>query len=479
MGIPATAKIETEEASLLKDHKEFTAYAKSEELARFEELDKTVNTSEFARKVKAIKSQKFKNTDEYKKEREYLSLKKSKDIKTYFKLKGSRELEEYNQTDKSEELEKYQKLAEYVNSREFSDARQAAGKEFKGSEAYQKEQEFLKLKNSPAIRNYFKFKTSKGFKTYNQVKGSDRLKRFGELEQAVSSEEFRKVKDYMALKPQAKYEQSGEYKLEKEYLELKKSEKLIWYQKLLKKNDFQKLKEWELTFEDDFSNGGLDSAKWMTNYYWGDKLLKDTYAQPGDRQLYTRGKNLEFADSVLKIVTKPEKARGKAWNPALGFVNQEFNYTSGLISTGKSFRQQFGKVRAKVRMSGAPVRQAIWMVGDKMLPHVDIAKIEKGKIFHGNFWGNIAEKGGVKKKLVRKAAGKFTSDFFIYSVEWSPEKIIWKINEKVVLKQSQGIPREPMYLVLSAGITDAVPEHLLPSSMEVDWVRIYKKAGQE
>jgi len=61
----------------------------------------------------------------------------------------------------------------------------------------------------------------------------------------------------MALKPKAKYEQSKEYNLEKEYLELKKSEKLAWYQKLQKKNDFHLLKEWELTFEDDFKEGSI------------------------------------------------------------------------------------------------------------------------------------------------------------------------------------------------------------------------------
>ena len=72
--------------------------------------------------------------------------------------------------------------------------------------------------------------------TYKQVKGSDRLSRLKELEEAINSGEFKKVKDYMALKPKAKYKQSKEYGLEKEYLELKKSEKLLWYRKLQKKN---------------------------------------------------------------------------------------------------------------------------------------------------------------------------------------------------------------------------------------------------
>jgi beta-glucanase (GH16 family) len=214
----------------------------------------------------------------------------------------------------------------------------------------------------------------------------------------------------------------------------------------------------------------------MTNYYWGDKLLKDTYALPGDKHLYTKGGNIEISGSVLKIITKKESVSGKAWDPVMGFKMVDFNYTSGLVSTGKSFRQKYGKVRAKIRMSGAPVRQAMWLVGDNILPHIDVAKIEKGKIFYGNWWGNIAEKGGVRKKVVKKGAGKFISDFFIYSVEWSPDKITWKINEKVVLTQTQGIPQDPMYLVLSAGVTDVVTDHQLPAVMEVDWVKIYKKA---
>ncbi len=476
MGIPATAKIESDEAALIKDHKEFKAYSKSEELARFEELEKSVSTSEFASKVKLIKSQKFKDTEEYKKEKEYVSLKKSKDIKTYFKVKESRDLEEYKQTDKSDDLKKYQELSEYINSVEFTNTKQSAGKEFKGSEAHQKEQEFLRMKKSSAMKKYFKFKSSSKLQTYSQVKGSDRLNRLKELEEAIGTEDFKKVKNYMALKPQAKYEQSEEYKLEKEYLELKKSEKIVWYQQLQKKNEFDKLKEWELTFEDDFLEESLDKDKWMTNYYWGDKLLKDTYALPGDKHMYTKGKNLEISGSVLKIITKKESGSGKAWDPVMGFKKVDFDYTSGLVSTGKSFRQKYGKVRAKIRMTGAPVRQSMHMVADKILPHIDVAKVEKGKIFYGNFWGNIAEKGGVQKKIVKKSAGKFTSDFFIYSVEWSPEKIVWKINEKVVLTRTQGVPQDPMYLVLSAGVTDGATDHQLPAVMEIDWVRAYKKA---
>lgn len=473
--IPATSKIESEEAALIKDHKEFKEYSKSEELERFEELDKQVNTSEFARKVKEIKEKKFKDTEEYRKEQELKALRKSKDIKGYFKVRESQELARYKETRKSQELKTYQELEEFVNSKEFAD--QKAGKEFKGSEAQQKEKEYRRLKGS--LKGYFRFKGSPKLENYEKVRDSDRLKRLEELDEEVKSETSLKVKEYMALKPQQKYEQSEEYRLEKEYLDLKNSGKMKWYQSLVKKNDFDRLKEWKLTFEDDFAGGSMDSGKWMTNYFWGEVLLKDTYALPGDKHFYTKGKNIEVSESVLSIVTKKEKASGKVWNPMLGFTPREFEYTSGLISTAQSFRQKYGKIRVKAKMSNVPLRQAIWMVAEKVLPHVDIAKLEKGKLSFGNFWGNIAEKGGVNKKIAKKGSSKFSGDFYIFSLEWTPEKMVWKINESPVLTQTQGVPQDPMYLVLSAGVTNGVADHQLPARMEVDWVRIYKKAGSE
>jgi beta-glucanase (GH16 family) len=474
----ATSQIEAEEAALIKDYNDFLAYGKSEELKRVEELDRLVKSGEFIRKVKEIKARKFRDTEQYRKEQEYFALKKSKDIKGYFRLKGSSELSEYKETGKSAELEKYNELDAYLKTREFLDARLSGKKQFKISEAFQKQRQFKDLKNSTRLRKYFKLKASQKMKTYIQVKGSDRLKRLEELEQYLNTDEFRKVKDYMALKPKQKYEQSDEYKLEQEYQALMRSEKLMWFRKLQKKNEFDKLKQWELTFEDDFTEGMLDSKKWMTNYFWGETLLKDTYALPGDKHFYTRGKNIEIADSVLKIITRKETASGKVWNPLQGFLTKDFDYTSGLISTGNSFRQKYGKVRAKIRMSHAPVRQAMWMVAEKILPHVDVAKMENGKLYYGNFWGNIAEKGGVNKKIGKKAAEKYTGDYFIYSLEWTPEKLVWKINNKPVLTQTRGVPSDPMYLVISAGVTNGVTEHQLPAKMEIDWVKIYQKAEQ-
>ena len=473
---PATGKIESEEAALINDHKEFNAFARSAELKRFEELQAVCGGNDFAEKKKAIKSQKFKDTEEFKKLREFNTLKKAKHIKNYYKTKSSKELEEYNRLDGSDELKKYEQLSEFINSQEF--ASQKSSKDFKDSDAFRKEQEFNNLKNSASMKGYFKFKTSAELENYKRLNGSEEIAKYEELEKFIASEKFREVKEYMALSGQKKYEQSEEYKLEQEYLELKKSEKINWYLKLKQKNEFNKITDWELTFEDDFSGGSLDKGKWMNRFFWGEALLKDSYSLPGDLHCNTSGHNVELVDGRLRIVTKSETAEGKIWNPVTGFLQKEFKYTSGLISTGMSFRQKYGKFKVKVKFTGVPLRQSVFMVGEKILPHIDVVKVEKGKANFGNFWGNISDRNGVYKKVYKKGASKFCNDFFIYTVEWSPDKISWKVNDLEVLSQTQGMPEDPMYLVLSAGVSSDIGGGQLPASMEVDWVKVYKKAEQ-
>jgi len=450
-GVPTTSKVEQDEAALIKDHNDFQEYTGSDELKRYEELDAQVNSNEFAEKKKEIMGRNFKNTEEYKKEQEYLAQKKSKSIKDYYKIKGSSNLEEFKQTSGSEDLSKYEELTKYIESPEFSQEKQNAGKEFKETEAFKKEQEYLPLKKSSRLKKYYKFKDSPKYQNFVKLDGSEEISRYEELETFVSSEEFKKVKDYMSLSAKKKYEESAESKTEEEYITLKKSEKIIWYFKLKDKNEFNKITDWELSFEDDFDAASLDS------------------------KVYTDGKNIEVGDSVVKIVTKKETSSGKLWNPMIGFQKTEFDYTSGLISTGKSFRQKYGKFKAKVKLNNVPIRQAGWMLAETILPHLDLFKYDKNKINMGSFWGNMAEKGGLKSKLRKKGGSKYTSDFYIYTIEWSEDKISWSINDKEMLTQTDNIPQEPMYLVFSSGVTGSVPDHQLPSSLEIDYVRVYRR----
>lgn len=169
-----------------------------------------------------------------------------------------------------------------------------------------------------------------------------------------------------------RFRKSDEAALIKEFEELKKQPDIVWYHKVKEKNPFEELKKWELTFEDNFDSASLDSEKWITGYYWGKALMNDSYVLEGEHQMF-KDENIDLRDSSLRIRVQPEVSKGKVWNPTWGFREKEFEYTSGMISTGQSFRQQFGRFEAKVRFTNSfPVLNAFWMVGERMTPHIDI-----------------------------------------------------------------------------------------------------------
>ena len=92
-----------------------------------------------------------------------------------------------------------------------------------------------------------------------------------------------------------------------------------------------------------------------------------------------------------------------------------------------------------------------------------------------NLYGNISAKKAPEKKTAEFSGLDVTQDFFIYSLEWTKEKLTWKINGVTVNEQTKGVPQEEMYLVFSCGITGKTDGLELPASMEIDWVSCYKQ----
>nr|MDA3779906.1 glycoside hydrolase family 16 protein [Bacteroidales bacterium] len=271
-----------------------------------------------------------------------------------------------------------------------------------------------------------------------------------------------------------------EHKQLVEYKELKKSEKIIWYFNLTKSSKFEKIKKWEKTFSDEFDSTNLDTKKWLTSYFWGETLLNDSYVQANDRHFYTKGENISIEVSVLSIITRKENAKGKMWHPSHGFIPKTFDYTSGIINSGQSFRQKYGLFKAKVRVSkDYPAFHAFWLLGSKKVPEIDVFKYHskaKNKIQVGNYWGISKNEKEIEKNISSIIGQDFSDDYYIYSIEWFPEHITWKVNDIVVYEQREGVPQEEMYIVFNSGINKNINNNNnLSAKMDIDWVRIYEK----
>jgi beta-glucanase (GH16 family) len=308
----------------------------------------------------------------------------------------------------------------------------------------------------------------KEYNEYVAYSQSEELARFEYLNKYLISPEFEEMENNPDI-DRAKIEE-----IKSEFELLKKSPGLVGYLKSKSQEaKFIPVKSWKLEFEDHFTGDKLDS-KWLTRYYWGDKLLKDSYSLPGDQQCNTNGKNIGLSGSKLSILTQREVAKGFSWNPLSGFVFREFPYTSGVINTSKSFRHIYGKVEAKIKIPKGNGYHAFWLAGERMLPQVNIFKYTGKKFYLENFWGNMADPKGIKKDNT-KVTGAFAERYCIFTLEWTPKQLQWSINGVVFKTSQQGIPSEPMYIAFGSGVENDA-RLTRPVKLEIDWVRFYSKA---
>jgi hypothetical protein len=525
--IPSTLKIEQAEKALIAEFEKLNNFSGSDQLAKYNMLDRVVNSSDFIQKKKEIESLTYKNSEEFVKEKEFISLQKAKDIILYFKTIGKNELKRFKDLDGSEKIIEFEKLEAFIKSPEFREKQRmkpirfkdteeyikfheykslksdpevkaflkSKGKgeltksktiiryeeldaftrspeflakmnmkpiTFKDSEEYKKLLEFERKKASPDIKEFYKFKASKEYANYLNTHNSKRLERYSELKDYVATSEFREKKNY--LLDRKRFEKTEMFSQEVEYNKLKKNPDIIWYFKIKDSNKFDILKNRELTFSDEFDGDRLDSTKWLTNYYWGEKLLKDRYSVESDLQAYTEKENFELRNSLLKINTKPQRISGKVWSASNGFTTKEFSYTSGLINSGNSFRQKYGLFTAKIKLGDPNAKNAFWMLADKITPHIDICRTSKGKVWFDYF----SAKGNNTQTSL---GSRYANDFFIYSLEWTHDRLVWKINNTVVYSQTSDIPQDPMYVILAGGLDKPINGM---TSMEIDWVRVYQ-----
>jgi hypothetical protein len=457
----------TSSGSSLKRFKDMDGSSKIND---FEALEKFIESPAFREKQK-MKPFTFKDTDEFRKLDEYKALKKDPEIRAFLKPpkkkrsffgKSRNKSEPKIEIIKTKSILRFEELGRFIKSPEFLAKKNMRPITFKDSEEYKKLLEYKRIKSTLEIKEYYKFKSSKEYANFLNTDGSTRLARYHELKEYVATPEFKQTKEYLLDKK--RFEKTDLYKDGKEYKKLKKNEDIIWYFKIRDSKKFDVLRSRELTFSDEFDGDKIDTKKWLTNYYWGEKLLKDRYSVESDLQAYTEKENFEVRNSILRINTKSQKVNGKVWSASKGFTTKEFNYTSGLINSGNSFRQKYGLFSAKIKLGNPNARNSFWMLADKITPHLDICRTSEGKILFDYF--------PVKGNNTKSSLGsRYSNDYFIYSLEWTADKLVWRINGVEVFSQTNDIPQDPMYVLLAGGLNKPINGM---TSMEIDWVRVYK-----
>ncbi|WP_185957392.1 glycoside hydrolase family 16 protein [Saccharicrinis carchari] len=383
------------------------------------------------------------------------------------------DLERFKKLEKSDSVLRYFELDTLVHSGEFKQNVTKLKKErFRHTEAFHQYKKFKEYKRSSNVKRYNKYLRKGKNEEAEKLRNTSEIQTYLGLKNYIESPDFSAVKREMNDKQ--RFKKSQEYLLLEEFKALSKSDDVNWFIKTKKENPFTQIDKWRLTFEDDFDGTRLDESKWITGYYWGKALMNDNYVQANEKQFF-KAQNIELRNSCATIISKSEKCTGKIWDKGLGFVPQEFEYTSGIMNTGQSFRQQFGRFEAKIKFSHAtPAQHAFWLLSEHLTPQVNIfSSPEKGKnkIEAGNFWMGNGQPSKSTQTLKIPGSSK---DFFIYGLEWSKDKMEWKINGVTVHTITQNVPQQPMYISLSTHFTNPPNKQKLPLFMDIDWVRCYQ-----
>ena len=461
--IKSTAKIESAHEALLADYRMFCEFEKSNEQKEYHELEVLVNSATFKQQKKEIQHLVLKGSKEHAQLAELKKLERNSKLQKFYSTLKSDELKRFEKISNSELKAKYKELKALVDKHSL----EALKKKDKNSEEYALYAEFHKINESDDIKFFKNFRKSPAYNNYELMIDSPERKRFEELQKITASEEFKARVAYLGDKQ--KWEKTEEATKEKRFAELMKTPQLINYLKYKHSAAFDFFKKWNLVFEDRFENGKLDVQKWQTQSHWASKVLGQNFSQIGDLHAFTDGKNISVDGKTLKIEVRKEKAKGMQWRIPFGFIEQEFDYTSGVVSTAGVEWWKHGILEAKVKYKPSQnLVDAIYLLGEESSPQVNL--VEMGV---KNRVGLLSKSSDGIKTECESIAGLKTGEFYIFRLEWSAHSLVWTINGREMLTVSQNIPAFKMHLNAASIVVDE-PISNLPHCFEIDWVRFYQ-----
>lgn len=464
--LKSTEKLESAYESLLADYTMFCEFVNSGGKKEYHELDVLVHSATFKQKKHELQHLTLKGSKEAAQLTELKRLEHNHHLQKFYETLNSDDLKRFEKITATDLPSKYQKLKSLVESPSFD----AKKKKNEQSEEYKQITEYHRLKSSDDIQFLEHFKKSAAYKNYLEIKDSPERKELEDLRAIVASDEFKSRVAY--LEDPQKWEKSEEYAKQKRLAEMQKLPETINYLKYEKSNAFDFFKKWNLVFEDRFNSGKLDGEKWLTLSHWANQTLGQNFSQPGDLHAFTDGKNVSVDGKTLRIELRRENAKGMQWRIPFGFVEQDFDYTTGIVSTAGIDWWKNGILEAKVKYSpDSNLVDVIYLLGEENSPQINLLEMgarNRVGILSKSSDGINAECGSI--------SGLKPGEYYIFKLEWSAHSLVWKVNERVVFTLNHNIPAFKMHLnAASILVTEGGN---LPHRFEIDWVRFYQHAKE-
>jgi beta-glucanase (GH16 family) len=238
---------------------------------------------------------------------------------------------------------------------------------------------------------------------------------------------------------------------------------------------------WRMSFSDGFSGRSLGKK-------WTYRQLGLESRTSGRRVSASSKAAVQVRDGALRLQVKK--------NP-----NRPGHYLNGHVSTEATYSFQYGVAAARIKFQrprGA--HGAFWSQSPTVNSYPGDPKRSGTEIDIGEYFGDGYPRGGLASYVyhydksgknikdgnvlpravgVVGSADAFWKKFHVYSVQWSPQGYVFRIDGRVTFLTDEAVSGRPQYLVLSLLSSDwelpDLDERLLPGTMKVDWVRVWQQ----
>lgn len=223
----------------------------------------------------------------------------------------------------------------------------------------------------------------------------------------------------------------------------------------------------ELVFEDNFKGSSLDEQKWNT-------VLK-VFGRISD--YYHNRSYLNYINPEDVILKDGLFLRTRDMGNGV--------YSSGLISSHEKFVFRYGYIEILAKYpKGNGLWPAFWLMPQDQTwpPEIDIAEFYGGKkLMHtGLCYGDFPN--------VQWDSDAYTNEeienvYSTYGLWWTEKELVWLQNGEIKkeIKNKSYIPKIPMYIILSNGVSGktgpaGIPDDIknFPNFLEVKSVKVYR-----
>lgn len=238
--------------------------------------------------------------------------------------------------------------------------------------------------------------------------------------------------------------------------------------------------EWRPILDEQFDGTTLDTERWNTCHWWDDGGC--TIESNHELQWYLPSQ-VAVADGILRLTAAKE--------PTTGTDGKQFEYRSGMVTTGPSDYQEpakfdftYGRVEARVRApAGAGLWSAIWMMPStsESRPEIDILESlgndPEEWIFHFHPEDRERESDGH-----RTQGPSLSEGWHDIGIDWEPDRIRWFIDgDEVWSVEGDHVPDEPMYLIANLAVGGdypgpPTPDTMFPAAFEIERVTVWQRS---